>query len=101
MNEDPTQKLSEFEAHLLTELRAISQRLSQMEQRLSQVEQELVDSRRHTRPLWDSFLMRLTTIEQTVQSINAQIGEFAREFFAQRGRIALIEEQIRHRPPAA
>ena len=94
MNEDPTQKLSGFETRVLAELQTISQRLSQ-------VEQELAESKRHTRPLWDSFLLRLTTIEQTVQSINAQIGEFAREFFAQRGRIALIEEQIRHRPPAA
>ena len=94
MNEDTTQKLSGFETRVLAELQTISQRLSQ-------VEQELAESKRHTRPLWDSFLMRLTTIEQTVQSINAQIGEFAREFFAQRGRIALIEEQIRHRPPAA
>ena len=94
MNEDTTQKLSGFETRVLAELQTISQRLSQ-------VEQELTESKRHTRPLWDSFLMRLTTIEQTVQSINAQIGEFAREFFAQRGRIALIEEQIRHRPPAA
>ena len=102
MNEDSTKKLpSDFEARVLAELRSINEHMTRFDERMTRVEVELGESRRQTRPLWDTFLMRLTNIEQTVQSINAQIGEFAREFFTQRGRIALLEEEVRHRPPTA
>ncbi len=95
MNEDSTKKLpSDFESRVLAKLESMSERIAA-------VEVELGESRRQTRPLWDNFLMRLTSIEQNTKSINAQLGEFAREFFAMRGRIAVVEDEVRQRPPAA
>lgn len=102
MDEDSTKNLpSDFESRVLAELRSMNQYLVRVDERLARVETELGESRRQTRPLWDNFLIRLTSIEQNMKSINAQLGEFAREFFAMRGRIAVIEDEVRQRPPAA
>ncbi|MCP9494152.1 MAG: hypothetical protein MSG64_06825 [Pyrinomonadaceae bacterium MAG19_C2-C3] len=109
MNEDLTKKLpSDFESRVLATLESMSERMDSMSERLestnerlARVETELGESRRQTRPLWDNFLIRLTSIEQNMKSINAHLAEFAREFFAMRARIAVVEDEVRQRPPAA
>lgn len=114
-SEDPTQRMPNqltFEERVLSELAEIrseqaatrgdiamlNKRLASVENRLTTLEDKVDAWLRETRPIWENVLVKLTTIETTVEDTQSQLREVVRDLFSMRGRINRLEE--RDRTPA-
>ncbi len=103
MSEDPTQNLppTSFEEHVLNELSAIRQEISEQGLRLTSLEtrmtslenrlttlEEKVDARlRETRPIWEGVLQRLTDIEVSLKEFNRHLKTLVDDSFKLRARV--------------
>lgn len=87
MSGETTEKFNggeSFEARVLGELAAINSRLTRLE--------EKVEARLHdTRPIWESVLAKLTTVD-------SKLNVFAQDMIDVRARIELLNKRL---PPAA
>lgn len=101
MSEDPTKRMPHspsFEERVLSELAAIRTDIAALDKRLTMLEDKVDARLRETRPIWENVLVKLTTIETTVEDTQSQLREVVRDLFSMRGRINRLEE--RDRTPA-
>jgi predicted nucleic acid-binding Zn-ribbon protein len=107
MSEEQTDRLeggTPFEIRVLRELANINQRLNGLEVRLTRLEgkvdalEEKVESRLYdTRPIWESVLARLDSMDARLAKMDAKFDVVGSEMLDLRADV----EMLKKRPPAA
>jgi hypothetical protein len=100
MSEEQTERLegsTPFETRVLRELSNLNRRFDGLEVRLTNLE-EKVDVRLHeTRPIWESVLARLESIETRLVKMDAKFDVITRDIMDTRTDVEILKK----RPPAA
>ena len=97
MSEEQTDRLeggTPFEIRVLRELSNINQRLTGLEVRLTNLE-EKVDARLHdTRPIWESVLTRLDTIETRLDRMETRLDSMDTRLNSVDARLEKVETKF-------
>src|ERR1051325_1131859 len=100
MSEEQTDRLegsTPFEIRVLREMSKLHRRFDGLEGALTNLE-EKVDARLHdTRPIWESVLSRLDSIEARLDRIEARLNVFSKDLTETRTDV----EMLKKHPPAA
>ncbi|HEY0170222.1 MAG TPA: hypothetical protein VGB98_04150 [Pyrinomonadaceae bacterium] len=104
MSEEQTERFeggTPFEIRVLQELANINQRLGGLERRMDRLEvrltnlEEKVDARLHdTRPIWESVLSRLDSIDTRLERVDDKFDAVAAELLDMRTEIKTVKRRL-------